>query len=1002
MRDARHVHWGGMQVMQSLNRLNGAVGTAAIPFVVGSGLFMEGFERSDFSCLETSQVMLDHQFWQLADGQLYFVWDVLEEFFPARMIDDMWRAYDVVLNALAQEDSAWDGLLPDLLPSWQRDERLQSWPLAKYMSQTRLCDLLPQAAEQHPDAVAVIEDGTAYSYADLWAQAKALALALTQAGVVVGDRVPVLLDRGLAWLVGVHAIGMVGAVYVPIEPSIPQERYRRILSDCASLVVVTSQRYLDQCRQDGVKVLLSPAPAQQSVDLELPARSFSEKAAAYIIYTSGSTGTPKGVMVAHGPALNTVSDINRRFDIGANDRIYGVSAIGFDLSVYDVFGAAQAGACVVYPSAHQSLNPAHWVAQMLASKVTIWNSAPPLAALMVDFAAGQGLTLPDLRLVMLSGDWIPLDLPDRIRAIAPNARVVSLGGATEAAIWSILYEIGDIQPHWRSIPYGYPMTNQTWHVLNREGQDVPVWVAGELYIGGYGLAEGYWGDVAKTDAAFIKRPGTGERIYRTGDIGRYLPGGLIEFLGRRDAQVKVQGHRIELGEIESALRAHPCVSDAAVVVQPGMAGAPELAAHVVLGAHASISVEGLREHLRAQLPRYMVPRLVSFLPTLPLSRNGKVDRKALPAIATPLPESVAHASRPPETEVELRLVGLWQKVLRLEHIGVHDDFFDIGGQSFEAVKLVGLVKSTLGVALSLGDIWENRTVAKLAVRLAEQGSRLPGMLRSLSTTAHGQPLFLVHPAGGQVVGYRHLASLLNCPVFGFEAPHPSDLGEAASIELIAGMYAQALIEQCPNGPIWLGGWSSGAPIAFELAHQLSKSGRTIQGVVVIDSPAPHPMEQVSEQQLLGWFAEDLELGDLSLCLAESGLAPGLDSAGQLDLLAATVQSIGRSLPASPDQLVSVYETFVAMVCANRVYRAPMQQVDVLVLRASQGQVSEFAQHPHAEEPSWGWSRLTDGHTEACDVEGTHQSLLTQPAVAVCAQKINDWVGVKSGGLGHAA
>jgi pyochelin synthetase len=308
---------------------------------------------------------------------------------------------------------------------------------------------------------------------------------------------------------------------------------------------------------------------------------------AYVIYTSGSTGKPKGVMVEHGSAANTVADINQRFGIGPADRVLALSALSFDLSVYDVFGTLAAGAAVVLPSPAGAHDPAHWDTLLTRHRVTVWNSVPALMQARLD-AYGRPDAPPrtGLRLVMLSGDWIPVTQPDAIRRHHPGARVVSLGGATEAAIWSIWYPIGEVPPEWSRIPYGTPLSNQTMHVLDGQFDDCPVWVTGEIYIGGAGVARGYWADPERTAERFLLHPGTGERLYRTGDLGRYLPGGDIEFLGRADSQVKLNGHRIELGEIAAALERQDGVREALATVAANPAtGKRQLVAYVVPDRH---------------------------------------------------------------------------------------------------------------------------------------------------------------------------------------------------------------------------------------------------------------------------------------------------------------------------------------------------------------------------------------------------------------------------------
>ncbi|WP_019740318.1 AMP-binding protein, partial [Pseudomonas savastanoi] len=267
-------------------------------------------------------------------------------------------------------------------------------------------------------------------------------------------------------------------------------------------------------------------------------------------YTSGSTGMPKGVVIDHRGAVNTLLDINRRFAVGARDRVLAISSLSFDLSVYDFFGMLAAGAAVVLLEPQQALDPAHWLALIERHQVSLWNSVPALFSMLLEYAEGERSALPSsLRVAMLSGDWIPLTLPERAWALQPTLQLISLGGATEASIWSILYPLQQVDPHWRSIPYGKPLDHQRFYVLDDALQVRPTWVAGQLYIGGIGLAKGYWRDETLSAGSFYAHPLTGERLYRTGDLGRWLPDGNIEFLGREDTQVKVQGHRIELGEI---------------------------------------------------------------------------------------------------------------------------------------------------------------------------------------------------------------------------------------------------------------------------------------------------------------------------------------------------------------------------------------------------------------------------------------------------------------------
>ena len=364
--------------------------------------------------------------------------------------------------------------------------------------------------------------------------------------------------------------------------------------------------------------------------------------------------------------------------------------------------------------------------------------------MLVEYLAGRSEKLPEsLRLVMMSGDWIPIDLPYRIKGMGAMVKVVSLGGATEASIWSILYPIEKVEPQWTSIPYGRPMVNQSFHVLNHALAPCPVWVPGQLYIGGVGLAKGYLRDAGKTRASFITHSRTGERLYRTGDLGRYLLDGNIEFLGREDFQVKIRGHRIELGEIETTLLQHPGVCQAVVIASGETRENTRLVAYVVpnqdvvkadLGkkegldsaqskgsGRAAIAADArpnrtladsLREFLRRKLPEYMVPSNVLLLEMLPLSANGKVDRKALPKPENvKLKTTATHVE--PRTEWERVLADIWREVLGIEKIGVNDNIFELGGNSLKAIQIIVRAEG-MGMKLSGRQIFEHQTIAALA------------------------------------------------------------------------------------------------------------------------------------------------------------------------------------------------------------------------------------------------------------------------------------------------
>ena len=396
-----------------------------------------------------------------------------------------------------------------------------------------------------------------------------------------------------------------------------------------------------------------------------------------------------------------------------------LSALNFDLSVYDIFGLLAAGGALVIPPPAAARDPEDWITRIQTHKVTLWNTVPQLMRMLVEYDGTGAAQLESLRLVMMSGDWITTSLPGQIRAVAPDARLYSLGGATEASIWSIFHPIEMVTDDLVSIPYGRPLTNQSFHVLDRNLAPRPDWTDGELYIGGRGLAIGYWRNPEETNYRFVIHPGTGERLYRTGDLGRALPDGTIELLGRVDFQVKIQGHRIELGEIEHVLARHPMVRDAAVEARADDSGQKRLVAYVVTeGGPAEDLAETLLRDAAEELPRYMVPSLCMIIEALPLSANGKLDRKRLPEPNWATDATAQDGSSDePETALERELLRVVREVLGVPGAGLQDNVFDLGGNSVQMVRINRRLREQLNRSLPVAEMFNHATLASYARHL---------------------------------------------------------------------------------------------------------------------------------------------------------------------------------------------------------------------------------------------------------------------------------------------
>ncbi|WP_405432807.1 amino acid adenylation domain-containing protein [Micromonospora sp. NBC_00617] len=568
--DLDHRRFSGVDVVRELARRRGA-DAALMPIVftsaigLGGDTGVEGFGELGYGISQTPQVWIDCQNIERSGG-LATNWDVREGVFPDGVVDEMFAAYAALLRRLAATDEAWEELAPVALPEASARRRAEVNDTAAPLPEGLLHEGVLAQALRTPDRVAVVAADGTLTYRQLTGRATAVAARLAEAGCRPGDLVAVVADKGWRQVVAVFGVLLAGGAYVPVDTNQPPVRRDLILDGAGIRHVLTGADRVDGRWPAGITPIAvddldGPAPTA------LPARRVGPDDRAYVIHTSGSTGTPKGVVITHRAALNTVADINTRFDLTPDDRVLGLASLGFDLSVYDLFGPPAVGAALVLPAPQRRGDPTHWAELVAENEVTIWNSVPAQLQMLADYlAAAPMVRVPSLRLALLSGDWIPVTLPDQIRDLVPGLAVVSLGGATEAAIWSIIHPIGRVDPSWRSIPYGVPLTNQTWHVRDAALRPRPDWVAGELYIGGAGLALGYLGDEARTAERFVTDPSSGERLYRTGDLGRYLPDGTIEFLGREDFQVKIRGHRIELAEVESALLAHPGVGGAIAVV----------------------------------------------------------------------------------------------------------------------------------------------------------------------------------------------------------------------------------------------------------------------------------------------------------------------------------------------------------------------------------------------------------------------------------------------------
>jgi len=728
--DLEHRYFSGVRVMREINRRQGKTPTAMpVVFTSAIGFDTLGQENSSlfrfgelvYAISQASQVWMDHQVSE-QNGELVFTWDAVAALFPEGMISDMFDGYYSLIRNLANSDVAWSettrqGMIPENQLLQRKNINATEMPI----SDATLYGLFAKKVQVCGNEVAVIARDRSLTYHELSEFSIQLGGKLQQLGATPNRLVAIVMEKGWEQIVGVLGVLAAGAAYVPINPKEARERLQYLLANSKAEIVLTQSWLTDVALPENIKRIdvdtFSPSPTD---NFPSPVTANADDLA-YVIYTSGSTGLPKGVMITHRNVVNVVVNTNQRFQVGVDDKILAVTALNHDLSVYDIFGLLAAGGTIVMPDAERVKDPSHWIELINQEGITLWNSVPPMMEMLVEYATDFNQSLSStLRLAIMGGDWLPVSLPTRLRTLVKEIEILSIGGPTETTIWNIGYLIKEVDPNWKSIPYGIPMVNSKYYILNENLEDCPMWVPGQMYCAGVQVAKGYWHNEEKTNSSFLTHPRTGERIYGTGDLGRYLPNGNIEFIGRVDFQIKIRGHRIETGEIEAALTKHSEVKSA-IVKAFGKDDKQRLVAYLIPSQKPEPTIAEINQFLQDKLPEYMVPSAYIFLDKFPLSANGKIDRRSLPQPEGNISKIETNYVAP-KTKIEQTIVEIWQEVLELEKVGVNDNFFDLGGNSLQVTKIYNQLREALPNEfqnISLVDVFKYPTIGKLSEKLSQ-------------------------------------------------------------------------------------------------------------------------------------------------------------------------------------------------------------------------------------------------------------------------------------------
>ncbi|OJH38589.1 non-ribosomal peptide synthetase [Cystobacter ferrugineus] len=833
-------------------------------------------------------------------------------------------------------------------------------------------------AERTPDAVAVIFQEQQLTYRQLREQSDAVARELRRRGVGPEVTVGLACERSVEGVVGLLGILKAGGAYVPVDPALPQERVSYMLRDAGARLVLTHRPVAPSLPPlEGEVLLLEELREAPGGPFEPPA--LLPDSSAYVIYTSGSTGRPKGVNISHASVVHSTEARLTAFP--STPRVYLMLApFSFDPSVCGIFWTLCHGGTLVLPPDALRESTEEIPRLIARHGVTHMSFTPSLYATVLELARPEQLA--SLELVIVAAEASPPAIVRRHARVLPGAQLFNEYGPTEVTVYA---SVGWCDPESRAatVPIGKPIANMQVLILDKHLRPVPVGVPGELYLGGLGLARGYWGRPELTAERFVPHPHSdvpGARLYRTGDLGRWLPEGNIEFIGRVDNQVKVRGFRIELGEVEEVLTQHPGVREAVVLAREDTPGLKRLVAYASPREGMTLGAAELRAFLRGRLPEYMVPSAVVVLDALPRTPNDKVDRRALPA---PGVETRAELE-PPRTPVEQALAGVWKELLGVPEVGRQDNFFELGGHSLLAVRALALARARLGVNVPLRALFESPSLEALArsVEAAGSGEARNGALVALRREGSQRPFFCVHPVGGSVACYRELAGLLG-PERPFYALQARGLeGEAPPrehLEEMAAAYVAEVRAVQPRGPYLLGGWSMGGIVALEMAQQLTRAGEEVARVVLLDSylealdPAAANVDEAS--LLAGFLADALEAAGqpvpekLELPEAEGPEA-------RAEALLRQGEKLGLATVEQGKRLLAVY-------------RANLQALSRYSLQPYAGPVVLMRAEASAPAKARDWAEVIQRGVTVLRVEADHYSMLRPPRVHEVAARVRE-------------
>ena len=934
-------------------------------------------------------------------GGLELSWVYKRDLFDRWRIEQMARQYLRLLEAaMAAPDVPLQRL--EILSAGERKVLLEKFnATACPLPEATLPTLFESQVVRAPQAIAVTFGEESITYEQLNVRANRLAHHLIGLGVGPEGLVGIAMERCIDMVVALLGVLKAGGAYLPLDLSYPEARLAYMVADAAPVLVLTSGA-LRRRLPDHIELFELNSPKNQAAIGRSSANNPTDavrtsallpRHPAYVIYTSGSTGTPKGAQIEHRAIVNRLTWMQKAYELKANEIVLQKTPFGFDVSVWEFFWTLLNGATIALAAPEGHKDPDYLIELIKGRQITTAHFVPSMLERFVDTKGVEDCD--SLQRLICSGEALPLSTVRKFRRLLPNARLYNLYGPTEAAVdvtaWTCPADFDSA-----TVPIGRPISNTRIYVLDAGLEPVPVGVTGELYVAGVGLARGYLRRPALTAERFVADPHgvqPGGRMYRTGDLARWLPDGQLEFLGRVDQQVKIRGFRIELAEIEAALTAQRAVAQAAVIAREDSPGAKRLVAYVVAAGGQMPDAAALRRWLGEQLPDYMVPSAFVVLESLPLTANGKLDRRSLPE-----PGAFQHEKGlvPPRDALETQLVALWEKVLTLRPIGITDNFFELGGDSLKAVQIFAEIEQRLGKRLPVTTLIETPTVETLAPRVRQSTrSEDCGPVVAIQSEGTRPPFFGIHGRDGNVLFYRKFSRLLGKeqPFFALQAQGLDGKPIArTSVEAMVPYYLEGMRKVQPRGPYLLGGYSFGGLAAYEIARHLRAAGEEVALLVLFDTANPAKPARVrswnkiirdkirgvfsrgtTPSRTLQFLAQHIggNVGDKLLVLNEyiHKLVPG--QVGQRDRNRA-------------DELLNLH---VQMVHERAFlsYRPPPYRGKVTLFRTlDQDSAYEVDQ-------DLGWSAVAQGGVEVHCVPGIHATIFAPENVPYLAKKVEECI-----------